>query len=283
MNHVGPKGKRYEKTTCEKCKKEISVTQFSRHSKFCQGYVSQSIQESWRQANGLYRCPYCNTEKTKSGLGTHIWRKHTEKGQRFTQEHDCNVGFKNGVRVNWRKGLTKADPRIAKSVETFRDIARKETVPWNRNKLMNDSFRNSVKRGMKKAVDEGRQKTLKPGGITRCFDHISWEQKAFVLQGPYEKTFAEFLDSKKITWEKNQKQFPYVYEDETKKYKPDFYLKDYDVYVETKGYETDKDHAKWRDFPHKLFIVRLAELKALEAWYEQFLRSVAERSQASAL
>jgi hypothetical protein len=35
------------------------------------------------------------------------------------------------------------------------------------------------------------------------------------------------------------------------------------LYVEVKGYETDRDRAKWRDFPKKLCIIKEAEIKQI--------------------
>jgi len=54
------------------------------------------------------RCPYCGKEYFKKGIGTHIWRIHGKgKG------HDPNLGYKEGDRVVWNKGLTKdIDDRV---------------------------------------------------------------------------------------------------------------------------------------------------------------------------
>jgi hypothetical protein len=256
------------KKKCEKCQREIASNNYLKHVKKCVERATAARDSiTFVIVDDKCQCPFCLKLFVRKGIFPHMWRVHTKEGQSFKVR---NTG--------WLKGLTaKTDSRVAKIGQSFsRNVALGKIIPWNRGKKMSDSFCAIIKKAMKKAVDEGRQKTLKPGGITRCFDHVSWEQKAFVLQGPYEKTFAEFLDSKKIVWEKNQKLFPYAYKGETKKYKPDFYLKDYDVYVETKGYETDKDHAKWRDFTQKLFVVRLAELKDLESWFKKFLEPEAK-------
>jgi hypothetical protein len=50
----------------------------------------------------------------------------------------------------------------------------------------------------------------------------------------------------------------------TRLYFPDFYLPAFDLYVEVKGFETDRDQAKWSAFPHKLGIVRKNEIKQIE-------------------
>jgi len=64
--------------------------------------------------------------------------------------------------------------------------------------------------------------------------HSSWETK-----------FAKWCDSNAISWTKKVKYFNYFWEGQERKYFPDFYLKDFDLYVEIKGYETDRDSVKW--------------------------------------
>lgn len=52
----------------------------------------------------------------------------------------------------------------------------------------------------------------------------------------------------------------YEFNNNTSYYTPDFYLIDIDLYIEIKGYETDKDRAKWSCFPLKLRVIKGAEL-----------------------
>lgn len=119
---------------------------------------------------------------------------------------------------------------------------------------------------MQKAVAEGRQKTLKPGGICRCFKVKNHLEQLQNIQGSWELKVVEFFNEKKIKWCRNHTAFDYVYEDKNRKYFPDFYLEDFDVFVEVKGYETDKDLAKWKMFPRKILIIKKDEIKDLEKW-----------------
>ena len=52
----------------------------------------------------------------------------------------------------------------------------------------------------------------------------------------------------------------YEFDNKKSRYIPDFYLIDEDLYVEIKGYETDKDRAKWLYFPYKLLVLKAREL-----------------------
>jgi hypothetical protein len=52
----------------------------------------------------------------KHGIKGHIWRKHTEEGQKFNP----NKGYSTGTRVVWNKGLTKeTDIRVAQMLVTY--------------------------------------------------------------------------------------------------------------------------------------------------------------------
>jgi PAB1-binding protein PBP1 len=51
--------------------------------------------------------------------------------------------------------------------------------------------------------------------------------------------------------------------EKNRKYTPDFYLTESDEYIEIKGYKTEKDKAKWSQFPKnkKLIVLTASELK----------------------
>lgn len=52
---------------------------------------------------------------------------------------------------------------------------------------------------------------------------------------------AEYLDKLKLKWNRNKKGFKYFDTDnKIKKYYPDFYIENYDFYIEYKGWVTEK-------------------------------------------
>lgn len=62
----------------------------------------------------------------------------------------------------------------------------------------------------------------------------SFKYKGITLDSSYEVKFAEDLDKNKIKWSR-PKPLLYRLNDEEHRYYPDFYLDDYDVYVDTKN------------------------------------------------
>lgn len=93
--------------------------------------------------------------------------------------------------------------------------------------------------------------------------HISYN--GVDLHGSWELKYAQHLDANGITWIRNTDSFEYQFDGKTRRYTPDFYLPFSDEYIEIKGYKTDKDDAKWSQFPkhRKLVVLVKEDLQAL--------------------
>lgn len=151
-------------------------------------------------------------------------------------------------RVAWNKGLTKeSDIRVAKitdklkygwSIGKYKYVGPKDISAWKRNQ----------KKARIKLLKEHPEYFI--GTYKRGFVKI-YSYKGILLQGTWELRFAMWCDKNNIIWEKNKKSFNYTYKNKSRLYFPDFYLKDIDKYVEIKGYETERDLAKWKQFPKK--------------------------------
>lgn len=82
------------------------------------------------------------------------------------------------------------------------------------------------------------------------------------LLGKWELYFYLWAKENKINITKCNQSFPYTWNG-NRIYFPDFYLPDENLYVEIKGYETDRDQAKWSAFPNKLGIIKKNEIKKI--------------------
>lgn len=238
------------KKQCSKCGKEISLSNIKKHEKSCGQKKHSSIDESWKQQSGKYKCPFCSKEYTKAGISTHIWRTHGE-GKDF----DPNIGYKNG-RVVWNKGLTKEDERILKRIKTLKERF-KTGMYGNR-----FSFPHSEKTKMRLSELAIKRKF---GGVTRS-RRIKHKNK--ILGSSYELEVAVSLEENGIKWETCDR-FNYVDVNGKKRtYTPDFYLPDYDVYLDPKndflinninpalGYK-DSEKIKWAEEQNGVIIIIL--------------------------
>lgn len=82
--------------------------------------------------------------------------------------------------------------------------------------------------------------------------HSSWEIQV-----------ARWLDASNVRWTRTVTPIEYIWNNSTHLYFPDFYLEDEDLFIEVKGYETDRDHCKWAYLPN-LVVIRKAEIELIK-------------------
>jgi len=247
------------KKMCSKCNRMISLSNFDKHVNVCDG-VKKNFNE-WKQSNGLYKCPHCSLTYTKNGIGTHIWRKHTEEGRAFTSTHDPNVGYKNGVRTVWNKGLTKEhDARVLKIANTLKDNIKSGLYgdAYTRGALYKWTKKNPIDH--KKAASKGGGFRMGAGRGKR-----GW-YKGYWCDSSWELAWVIYNLDHGISFERNREGFTYIFEGAKYKYYPDFIMKD--TYVEIKGYENDKFRAKKKQFPQKLKVLYFKEIKPILEYVE---------------
>lgn len=234
------------KKLCIKCNHEFSLRggNYTRHYNVCDGTYQRL--GSNKVVTTLV-CQFCGKEcKNKNSLINH---ERMCKNNPNRQESNFKL-----IKEPWNKGLDKTDPRVAKNALAV--SAAKKGKP--NNTIWTDELRKAKSESMKLAVanhpdsyssgNRGRVKRIE-------FDGISF-------QGKWELYFYQWCKRNNITILKCKEWFEYEW-DGTRKYFPDFILPDYDYYVEVKGYKTERDDAKWNQFPHKLLVVDAKDINNL--------------------
>lgn len=161
---------------------------------------------------------------------------------------------------SWNKGLTaKTDERVNKTrVTLLSRIESGEIVPWM--KGLNKYSDSRVAKQAKKLSSTIKRKVAE-GTWHNSFSKIrTHEYKGMKFHGKWELAYAKWLDQQEIKWRKPEESFSYVFDGKERRYTPDFYLIDEACYIEIKGYETEKDRAKWSQFPLKLRVIKGEEL-----------------------
>jgi len=82
------------------------------------------------------------------------------------------------------------------------------------------------------------------------------------FQGKWELLFYNWCKDNNIQIRRCSENFPYNWNG-SRKYFPDFYLTELNIYAEVKGYKTDRDKAKWSQFPHQLLIVQKQDIERI--------------------
>lgn len=80
------------------------------------------------------------------------------------------------------------------------------------------------------------------------------EYNGNVFKGNWEKTVAVYLDKNNIRWSNKIDPIKYHWNNSIHLYFPDFYLPEYDLYVEVKGYERERDRCKWKAVPNLIVL-----------------------------
>lgn len=157
------------------------------------------------------KCKYCGSlRKSKKSLVQHELK---------CPSNDQRV-YKNGMsgKTAWNKGLTKEDnPILKRSAATRQKISEAGGTPHTK------EFKEAQS---KRAKERGL------GGVTQS----RWIQyKGKTLGSSYELAVAKSLDKHDIVWDTCSR---FAYVDPTGKqrtYTPDFYLEEYDVYLDPKN------------------------------------------------
>jgi hypothetical protein len=88
------------------------------------------------------------------------------------------------------------------------------------------------------------------------------EYNGFYLKGSWELIVAKYLDKLDIKWTNKIDGIPYEWNGYEHLYFPDFYLTEYDMFIEVKGYERERDRCKWRVLDN-LIIIKKKEIELI--------------------
>ena len=103
-------------------------------------------------------------------------------------------------------------------------------------------------------VAEGRQNFPSPGTCKKVL-YAARSGESVLLHGSWELALARAFDKAGIEWTRPKSRFLYEFEGKLRHYTPDFHVAECDSYVEVKGYTTEKDKARWEQFPERLAVV----------------------------
>lgn len=246
--------KKKQKVNCSYCNKEyiVLVTERGYNKGMYKKYCSRScaMKQVDKMLGEFLECPWCYKVFIWSGLRSHIWHKHTKEGRKFYPR------LKRTGSIPWNKGLTK---ETDKTVKMIGEKVSKTTKGRPGVKLSNQT---------KKKISEYMLEKYKNGySYTGCFvkkyDYESPIAGRVSLDGTWELRVAIFFDGSELNWRRNTNRFKYINPKTNNEstYIPDFYVHDWETYIEVKGYISEVDKAKWEQFPEKLEIWDESKLK----------------------
>jgi|LakMenEpi03Aug12_release.lakeMendotaPanAssembly.Ray.scaffolds.fasta_scaffold907000_1 hypothetical protein len=129
-------------------------------------------------------------------------------------------------------------------------------------KHRSEEFKLNRSKEMKKRYASGWESTA---GRCKKYQYVSPIAGTVLVDGKWELIVCQYLDLIQVKWNRNKKRFAYInLEQKNSTYCPDFYVEDWDCFLEIKGYETDLDKCKWSQFTKKLQIWKKEKIDELK-------------------
>lgn len=198
-------------------------------------------------------CKYCGKELSSKGASHQIYCKENTDRKIVNRSGEKNPMYgKNGS--NQYTKAKKENKEIILSDETRIKLSNAK-----KGKKLTGDHKKKISETMKMVVRE-KPESYSASNVNGRSKKIFY--KNVWLDSQWEYEFAKWCDKENIKWSKPKTGFEYEWNGK-RIYYPDFYLKEYDRYVEVKGYERERDQAKWKSVPN-LVVIKIDEIKKIK-------------------
>lgn len=253
-------------TNCAKCDKNIDSRGFVSHFKRC-GIEKKPRVRIYNKRPQIdpdrMNCKFCrNLCKNYNSRINHerLCKENPNRDMSFFIEHQDKLSLiRNSPEFKYQNQYTKAEALgLEKPIISEESRIKISIASRNRSDEVNKKIGESVSKTIRKKVEEGTWHTS-------LAKRMHYNYNGVDLHGTWELNYAKWLDKNNIKWERCRRSFSYLFENKRRRYTPDFFLPETNEYIEIKGYKTEKDEAKWDQFPKefKLVILMKKELEDL--------------------
>lgn len=158
--------------------------------------------------------------------------------------------------------------------EIYKDRAEIERNKRSESLKGNKIWQNLSEQQKKDLADNARQQIVKRyesgwmprAGRCKKYKYVSPTAGEVRLDGSWELAVAKWLDSQGYNWKRNTRRFQYInLKGSISFYIPDFWVDEFSAYLEVKGYETELDRCKWKQFTENLIVWKKEELRNIGA------------------
>lgn len=205
-------------------------------------------------------CQYCNKEfKFQCRVKNH------ETGCRFNPSKPVK---KHGNQYTKAAELGLPKPKVKQHIWTEEE----KKIQSVRSKIVNQNYWSDNLHRQKHS--ELMHKIVKNNPDSYSSSNVSGRVKMYEVmsstgltkvKGKWELRIANWLNENNIKWTNNIEPYKYFWNNSWHLYFPDFLLLNNDTIIEVKGYETDRDKAKWKSvIDRKFLIIKEYEMKILD-------------------
>lgn len=245
---------------CKYCNKEFdSGAKLGGHIGWCEKnpnkrskdelkYIREKIADNKLKPIGIeIKCKYCGKICKLYGIKNH--EKQCKSNPNRIPQKGTRFKINGDKFIPWNKGLTKeTDERVKRNGESISNGYKTGKITnWCQglNKDNDDRIKSLAEKSSKTILDKVKDDTWHNSfGKSKMVEY-----NGIQFHGNWEVAFAKFLDNINIIWERPTEKFEYILDNKIHYYTPDFYLPTFNLYVEIKGYPTNKDFLKWNKFP----------------------------------
>ena len=161
--------------------------------------------------------------------------------------------------------LTNANNKSKKeSTVEEKELKRLRSIEYNK-KYWTPERRAEQSARMKQKVLENPDSYSKSNvsGRVKMYDVVDSNGPTKV-KGSWELKVANWLNDNNVRWTNAIEPYKYQYNNNWHLYFPDFLLLDSNILIEVKGYQTDRDLAKWKSVDKKLIVLKKKDMLSLE-------------------
>lgn len=213
--------------SCICCRKQLAIRQFGNHlrANSCKEYSEIVIEKKpdEKRVKALKTCMFCGCTY-KETAHSFFCKSNPAKNERSKSNQHIKA-LETGIPVIYTEEFRNS------TSERFK--GRKHTVEA-RNKMSISARLNVTK-----------NPELYTGRYNRGYVRPKLCSNGFTVLGGWEEKFVEFCILNKIDVTQPNTGFSYIHNNHELTYHPDFYLPDIDIWIEIKGYKTEKDVSKW--------------------------------------
>lgn len=204
-----------------------------------------------RRTTDLYKCDICNKEYHRRQCTVkkmklndlydkdycpNCWRKILNNRDDYKENmrkiiikmHEENPDIAKNL-SNKLKGINLGDKNAAKRPEVRAKMSR-----TRREKVTNDlNYRKKMSEKVKKAWEDGKFDGVSVGQC-KWYEYKCSKGKAYKVQGKWELAYIEWLDKNNYNFKAHRGRIPYKLDEINKNYYPDFWVDEFNSYVEIK-------------------------------------------------
>lgn len=253
-----------EETICENCNQQFicTIRLNSSPKRFCTIKCSRSFSTKNTRKEINKKVSDTLTGKPGWSRGKKLEKKIEAKCQKCNETFLAASRFKKFCDKHPRGRESYLDisnmseeERKLFDLKQKRSIKRALNLPFKMSEEKRKHLSDVMKRKVKENPDaflggnRGKVKTFMIDGIK--------------LLGMWEVLFYQWAKESGLNPKKCLTSFPYEWNG-IRNYYPDFYLPTLNVYVEVKGFERERDRAKWAHFPEKLIVLKKNEIEQIK-------------------